>query len=105
MWALFKFIILIPTTALCEYRAYQYALLPPMSQDSNSQSEKTLQSKKPVQLITTLNPLAYQSYLGSKKSQLYLMRTWICPGVTARKKICPSPYASVEELEKSGKKQ
>ena len=55
-------------------------------------------TKKMIQIITTLNPQAYEAYLGSRKTQLYLMRTWICPGVTARKKICPSPYSQFDEL-------
>ena len=70
--------------ANAEYRAYQYLVThrTPKIQDNN-----------PYMVMTTLNPVAYVQYHGGPESvKIDLLRTWVCPGHTGRKEICPSPY-------------
>lgn len=80
--------LLLSFSAYSEYRAYQYAV-----KDSNSGT--------PSKIITsTLNPRAYLSYNGIQGLNLNLVRTWICPGYTGRKKeICKSPYEEMTNKE------
>ncbi len=84
----YTLILLISSTLFAEYRAYQYAL-----KDENTGSASKI-------ITSTLNPRAYLSYNGIEGLSVDLMRTWICPGYTGRKKqICKSPYEKMRNKE------
>ena len=64
---------------------YQYLVKP-----RNASVMVTQVQAKPIR--STLNPVAFLSYNGGKSSvDITLMRTWMCPGSTARKDYCIHP--------------
>jgi len=73
------------TSAHAEYRVYQYLVKP-----RNAAVMVTQVDAKPVR--STLNPVAFLSYNGGKSAvDITLMRSWMCPGSTARKDFCIHP--------------
>ena len=73
-------LILISFNSYGEYRVYQYILKKPFQEN--------------VEIInSTLDPVSYGAYNGGKLNLDYTyLRTWICPGHTANRGLCPSPY-------------
>ena len=80
-FSLFLFLLFFQSYSFAEYRAYQYLL------GSKNSKQKALSI-----MTTSLNPVAMSKYYGISKDQLYLLRTWICPGNTAKRKICTPVY-------------
>jgi hypothetical protein len=83
---IFIYLIILPA-ALAEYRVYQYLLL-----------NKVIHDDLPKKSIinSTLNPRSYIAYNGgSRQISIDLLRTWVCPGNTAGKSICKSPYEKI----------
>ncbi len=73
------------SSAHAEYRVYQYLVKP-----KNMAAMVTQVQAKPVR--STLNPVAFLSYNGGKSAvDITLMRSWMCPGSTARKEYCIHP--------------
>ena len=70
--------------ANAEYRVYQYSIKNNIATSENNAQLKIVKS--------TLNPVSYKAYHGGSLISVSLMRTWICPGHTAKKEVCPSPY-------------
>lgn len=77
-------------STFAEYRAYQYIIKPTdqFAQANGSQG----------QIVTsTLNPAMFKTYHGGSFLSVSLLRTWICPGYTGkRKEVCPHPYDQQE---------
>lgn len=67
-------------SAGAEYRVYQYILKKPYQEN--------------VEVInSTLDPVSYGAYNGGRLNLDYTyLKTWICPGHTGKKELCPSPY-------------
>lgn len=82
------FIISLQVNA--EYRVYQYTVKNNISSSKNISKLNIIES--------TLNPVSYKAYHGGDLISISLLRTWICPGHTANKSICPSPYKKMESL-------
>ncbi|MBD64455.1 MAG: hypothetical protein CME62_04570 [Halobacteriovoraceae bacterium] len=83
-------LILLPFTAQAEYRVYQYMIT---NLVLNSQEEP-----KSHIVESTLNPSMYHAYHGGTSLiEISLLRTWRCVGNTAKKSICPSPYAKLTQ--------
>lgn len=76
---------------LAEYRVYQYSV----------SNKITFFGERLNQIVSsTLNPRAYVAYHGGAGMiSVDLLRTWICPGNTRKKKICPSPYGQLSQLQ------
>lgn len=73
------------SSAQAEYRVYQYLVKP-----KNMAAMVTQVQARPVR--STLNPVAFLSYNGGKSAvDITLMRSWMCPGSTARKEYCIHP--------------
>ena len=73
---------LISPSRFSEYRVYQYSI-----KNLNS----PLKDRKGYMITSTLDPISFLAYHGGPRSlSLDLMRTWMCFGSTAQKKICPS---------------
>ena len=73
--------------ANAEYRVYQYVV--------SNRVEIADQPKSSV-VLSTMDPVSYQAYNGgSSIVAVDLLRTWICPGHTGKKDICPSPYSQL----------
>ena len=74
------------SSALAEYRAYQYLV--------KTQDPYAVATKAQAQyIISTLNPQMYKSYHGGSFVSVDLLRTWICPGYTGKRKaVCDHPY-------------
>lgn len=80
----FLITLFVTFSAKAEYRAYEYVI----SNQVNDSADLKTQTIK-----SSLNPRAYLAYHGGRDSiTLTLRRTWMCPGNTAYKPICPSPY-------------
>jgi len=77
------------STAMAEYRVYQYVY--------KNKIEQMGEQTKPQLITSTLSPVTYIAYHGgSNLISLDLMRTWICPGHTGNKKeICANPYSKL----------
>ncbi len=72
-------------SARAEYRVYQYLVKPRNAAVQVVKSE-------PRYVRSTLNPVAFYAYNGGRSSvDATLMRTWMCPGSTARRDYCPAP--------------
>lgn len=84
-------ILLCSLIAKAEYRAYQYIV---EAQDPYARATKA----KPQYIVSTLNPQMYRSYHGGSAVKIDLLRTWICPGYTAKQQICDHPYDKEEKL-------
>ena len=68
-----------------EYRLYQYLIRP--LQPGNPQP-----SSRPYRVISSLDPVSYQSYHGGGDGQeIHLLQSWMCMGHTSDKRPCPSP--------------
>lgn len=75
--------------AFGEYRAYQYAVVNKVVFDGQP---------KTVLVTTTMDPRTYVAYNGGYGLiNVDLLRTWICPGHTGKRAVCPSPYARLSE--------
>lgn len=73
-------------SAWAEYRAYQYRV------KTNDPYAVATQSEAQY-IVSTLNPEMYKAYHGGSLIEIELLRTWICPGYTGKRKtICPHPY-------------
>ena len=73
------------SSAQAEYRVYQYLVKP-----RDASVMVTQVQARPIR--STLNPVAFLSYNGGKSAvDITLMRTWMCPGSTARKEYCIHP--------------
>lgn len=82
--------MLMSFNALAEYRVYQYIHYNKMA---GSEDEPSSFIK-----VSTLSPQSYIAYHGgSTLVTVDLMRTWVCPGNTAKKDICKSPYDQVAQ--------
>ncbi|MCK5882829.1 MAG: hypothetical protein KAG61_04010 [Bacteriovoracaceae bacterium] len=84
----FILFLLLSSTAVAEYRVYQYYVRAkdPMPQD------------KDAYLVTSsLNPTSYIRYHGGDQSiEIELLRSWMCKGHTGEfKKYCSAPYDSI----------
>ena len=67
-----------------EYRVYQYYI---------SSRQNKIQDSKPYLVTSSLDPVSYVAYNGGQTAiRADLLRTWICPGNTAQKEYCASPY-------------
>lgn len=87
MIKLLGIIALFSFSSMAEYRAYQYVI-----------TQKIQMQDQPASsiVITTLDPTSYSAYNGGRSLiSVDLLRTWICPGNTGKKSICPSPYAQL----------
>lgn len=82
-------ILLFSFPAIAEYRVYQYIVKNKVV-SANDQPQSTV-------IISSLNPQSYIAYNGgSQLISVDLLRTWVCPGYTGKKKpICPSPYEQI----------
>jgi hypothetical protein len=79
-------ILVLPTTAVAEYRAYQYIV------KTNDPYAVATQAEAQY-IVSTLSPQMYKSYHGGSFINVDLLRTWICPGYTGKgQKICDHPY-------------
>lgn len=81
-------LLLFSFSAQAEYRVYQYVIKNKIvsALDQDSSHIKT----------STLDPVSYLAYHGgSGLISIDLLRTWICPGHTGKRKICSSPYAEL----------
>lgn len=87
MFRLLGIISLFSFPSIAEYRAYQYVI-----------TQKIQMQDQPVSsiVISTLDPTSYSAYNGGRSLiSVDLLRTWICPGHTGKRSICPSPYAQL----------
>lgn len=76
--------ILLSFQVQAEYRVYQYVV---------KNKVVVIDSPKSHMVTSTLDPVSYLSYNGgSSLISIDLLRTWMCPGNTSKKDICPSPY-------------
>ncbi|MEX0798933.1 MAG: hypothetical protein WD025_05795, partial [Bacteriovoracaceae bacterium] len=73
------------TGARAEYRVYQYIVV----------NKVPIQDQPKTSLVvSSLDPVSYISYHGGNSLiNVDLLRTWICPGHTGKKRFCQSPYA------------
>lgn len=83
--ALITLSLLAATAVKAEYRVYQYLVKP-----KNLGAMVTQSEARPVK--STLNPVAFLTYSGGRGAvDITLMRSWMCPGSTARRDYCPHP--------------
>lgn len=83
---LFVSILLLPLSAIAEYRAYQYLV------KSNDPYAVATRSQAQY-IVSTLSPQTYKSYHGGSFITVDLLRTWMCPGYTGKgQKVCDHPY-------------
>lgn len=74
--------LVLSLAAHAEYRVYQYLVRP---RGSGVQSEARA-------VRSTYPPVSFLAYHGGALAlDLTLLRTWMCPGHTGRRDICPSP--------------
>lgn len=73
-------------SAQAEYRAYQYIV--------KTNDQYAVATKAHAQyIVSTLNPQMYKSYHGGSSVSVDLLRTWICPGYTGKRRpVCDHPY-------------
>ena len=78
--------------SFAEYRAYQYMV--------KTNDPYAVATKANAQyIVSTLNPQMYKSYHGGNFINVDLLRTWICPGYTGRRKpVCDHPYDKETKL-------
>jgi len=81
--------LLLSQSAWCEYRVYQYVI-------KNKVISSFDQPQSEV-ITSSLNPQSFVAYNGgSGLVAIDLVRTWICPGYTGKKKkLCDSPYGKI----------
>ena len=83
--------LLVSLHAQAEYRVYQYLVKP-----RNTLAMVTAAEARHVR--STLNPVAFLAYHGGASSvDATLMRSWMCPGSTARKEYCLHPSERVAQ--------
>ena len=76
-------IFMLSFSLMGEYRAYQYVV------KTKTKNQSDLLKSGDSIISSTLSPTAYISYHGgSEIISIDLINTWMCPGNTARKKIC-----------------
>ena len=82
---------LISTTAIAEYRVFQYYV--------KSRLEKST-DKNSYLVTSTLDPVSYLSYHGGNTSiKIDLVRTWSCVGYTGgNQPLCKGPNESAQAL-------
>ena len=81
-------ILFISTTTLAEYRVYQYVVTNKVLSTNEKPNSFTVKS--------TMSPTMYIAYHGgSELINIDLVRTRRCVGNTAKKNLCPSPYAKL----------
>ena len=90
--ATLTFMIITSLSSRAEYRVYEYDIL----------STEGLPSKK---FLSVIHPRAIKYYYQIYSEDLFLKRTWICPGDTSKKDFCPSPYSQLVEREIAGETQ
>lgn len=81
--------ILFSCSAFAEYRVYQYYVRAYAPNPDVSEAY----------LVTSfLNPESYVAYHGGHHSiEVELLRSWVCPGDTSKKKICKAPIETLLE--------
>ncbi len=67
------FCFLVATSALAEYRVYQYYVQPGSNYPTRAKSSIE---------TSTLDPVSYKVYHGGSSMKIDLVRTWLCPGYT-----------------------
>lgn len=84
-------LLFLCSTALAEYRVYQYYV----------KSKNTLVQDQQAYLVTSsLDPSSYVAYHGGEDSiEVDLVNTWICKGDTSNREFCNSPYTELASLE------
>lgn len=71
--------------ALAEYRVYQYLVRPKLESSLVTAMDARVQR-------STLNPVSFVAYHGGALAvDATLLRSWMCPGSTARRDFCPHP--------------
>ena len=83
---------LFSLSTLAEYRAYQYLV--------KTNDPFAVATKSDAQyIVSTFNPQMFQRYHGGSFVTVDLLRTWICPGYTGRRKaVCGHPYDKEAKL-------
>ncbi len=77
--------------ASAEYRVYQYLVKPKMTSSMATQVDAKIQR-------STLNPVSFLAYNGGANAiDATLVRSWMCPGSTARKDFCRHPSERVNQ--------
>jgi hypothetical protein len=77
--------------ASAEYRVYQYLVKPKMASSMATQMDAKIQR-------STLNPVSFLAYHGGASAiDATLVRSWMCPGSTARKDFCRHPSERVNQ--------
>ena len=80
--------------ANAEYRVYQYVVKNKIQFNDAPKSHM---------VTSTLDPISYVSYHGGESLiTVNLLRTWLCPGHTANKDICKSPYQNSKRVDATG---
>lgn len=83
-------LITLTTNVYAEYRVYQYVVKNKIQFDDAPKSHM---------VTSTLDPVSYVSYHGGEGLiTVNLLRTWLCPGHTAHKDLCKSPYQSIKSV-------
>lgn len=87
-------LLIVSNNVFAEYRVYQYIVKNKIQFNDSPKSHM---------VTSTLDPVTYVSYNGGKSIiTVNLLRTWLCPGHTARKDICKSPYQKILDPKKLG---
>jgi hypothetical protein len=80
--------LLLCTSALAEYRVYQYVIKAKNPFSIN---------QKAYMVTSTLDPQSYLSYHGGPSTlKIDLIRTWMCKGNTSLREYCESPYSKMK---------
>jgi hypothetical protein len=79
------FILSFSSSAMAEYRVFQYLV--------KTKNDNFLVEQAPAQIVSSnLNPVSFLSYHGGKSAvDITLLRSWMCPGHTGKKDYCPHP--------------
>lgn len=78
-------LLLSASAALAEYRVYQYLVKPKTVTSMVTQIDAR-------SVRSTLNPVSFIAYQGGASAiDATLLRSWMCPGSTARRDFCPHP--------------
>lgn len=81
-------LILFALPAFAEYRVYQYVIKNKVQTASDQPQSHVITS--------SLNPQGFVAYNGGGQLvSVDLIRTWMCPGHTAKRPLCPSPYGQL----------
>lgn len=89
-------IFILSGNVFAEYRVYQYVVKNKIQFDDAPKSHM---------VTSTLDPVTYVSYNGGNGLiTVNLLRTWLCPGHTAKKDICNGPYQNMNLKDANGDK-